>query len=113
MIEITVRQHLLAALDVPVVFEVPEQRPAKFIVLQKLGGGRENFLRRASVAVQSQADTLFGAAELHERAMAAMDTLPERDGIHGLHIMGDADFTDPDDKQYRYQAIYDIYYQED
>lgn len=113
MIETIVRGHLLGALDVPVVFEVPEKKPAAFVLLEKVGSGRRDHVDAARIAVQSWAGSLAEAAALNERAKAAMDELWLKPEIYASRLDTDYNWTEPQTKDYRYQAIYNITYQEE
>ena len=63
MIETTVQDFLLDRLGVPVTMEVPEGASGTFVVLEKTGSSRQNYIRRATLAVQSYAPTLLSAAQ--------------------------------------------------
>lgn len=110
MIETVLITYLGAALSVPVFMEVPEDPPASFVVLEKTGGGMENHIQRATVAIQAYGPTLYDAIVLNERIKTAMlygETPPE---IAGVRLNSDYNYTDPTTKRYRYQAVYDITY---
>lgn len=110
MIETTVLEHLASRLDAPVSMEVPEKKPERFVVLKKADTGREDFLYKSMFLVRSYAPTLLAAAELSEQVMQAMLTLPECSDVSGCYLTGDYNFTDTASKQYRYQAVFDIYH---
>ena len=81
-----------------------------FVIVEKTGGGEEDHIRRAVVAIRSYGDSLYRAAELNERvigAMAAILVLPE---ISACRLNSDYNFTDTTKKQYRYQAVFDLVY---
>ena len=63
MIETTVLDYLRDRLGVPVTMEVPEGASGTFVVLEKTGSSRQNYIRRATLAVQSYAPTLLLAAQ--------------------------------------------------
>ena len=108
MIELTVLNYLSEELDVPVYMETPEEIPESYVLIQKTGSGRDNRVDRATVALQSIAPSLYEAAVLNENVKAAMDTM--NDGIFGADLNSDYEYTNQQTKQYRYQAVYDIYY---
>lgn len=110
MIEIIVRDHLAAA-GITAVTEIPEGGVAKpYALVEKTGGGRENHIRSATVAVQSYGETLFAAAVLNERVLAAMDELCVLPEVSSCELNSDYNYTDPEKKEYRYQAVFDIVY---
>ena len=108
MIELTVLNYLNEELDVPVCMETPEEIPESYVLVQKTGSGRDNRVDRATFALQSIAPSLYEAAILNESVKAAMDTMDE--GIFGADLNSDYEYTNQQTKQYRYQAVYDIYY---
>lgn len=108
MIELTVLNYLSEELDVPVYMETPEEIPESYVLIQKTGSGRDNRVDRATFALQSIAPSLYEAAILNESVKAAMDTMDE--GIFGADLNSDYEYTNQQTKQYRYQAVYDIYY---
>lgn len=108
MIELTVLNYLTEELDVPVYMETPEEIPESYVLVQKTGSGRDNRVDRATFALQSIAPSLYEAAVLNENVKAAMDTMDE--GIFGADLNSDYEYTNQQTKQYRYQAVYDIYY---
>ncbi len=110
MIETTVLDYLSSVLPEPCSLEVPERPPVRFVVLEKTGSSRKNFINTATFAVQSYAPSLFEAAELNERVKAAMDDLILLPDIFSAKLDSDYNFTDTATKQYRYQAVYNITY---
>ncbi|MBQ8648374.1 MAG: hypothetical protein IJ484_09545 [Oscillospiraceae bacterium] len=108
MIEKILLEHLSAALPVPVRMEVPEDPPGTFCVLEKTGGGCEEHLYTALVAVQSWAPTLLEAARLNEQVKAAMETACELDAIAEIRLNTDYNFTDTSTRYHRYQAVFDL-----
>ena len=106
MIEVILKEHLAAALGVPVELELPSPLPEQpFVLLDKTGSNTARGYGTASFAVQSWADTLYHAAALNERVKAALQTLEERDDIAAVDIQTDYNFTDPAAKRYRYQLV--------
>lgn len=114
MIEKTVLDYLEAALSVPVSMEVPEQPvPEQYVVVEKTGGSRSNYLWSANIAVQSCARSLYDAACLNELVKAAMLGVVAIRNVTSCRLDTDYNFTDTTTKQYRYQAIFRITYLED
>ena len=113
MIEIIILTALEEALSVPVVMEVPEDKPDSYVVLQKTGSQRTNRIDSAIFAVQSIAPSLYEAAALNEEVKAVMDQLPEtEEKIFRAELNSDYNFTDTETKERRYQAVYNITYKE-
>ena len=114
MIELIVLNALSTMLTpIPVVMEVPEEKPGTYVVLEKTGSQRVNRVDGATFAVQSYAPTLYEAAALNEQVKSAMDQLPYlTEEIFRAALNSDYNFTDTETKERRYQAVYDITYKE-
>lgn len=110
MIEKIILDYLSAVMTVPVKMEAPENPPAEFCVIEKTGSDVSNHIKRATVAVQSYAASLYQAAELNEEVKAAMENLSALPEISKVSLNSDYNFTDTQTKKYRYQAVFDIYH---
>ncbi len=111
-IEQVVIDYLQNKLSCGVHASEPEQpRPGeayKYCVVQRTGGSERDHIRHTTVAVLSYADTLYKAAVLHEKVIAAVQELVELPEISGCRLVGDAAFSKTLTKQPRYQAVFDI-----
>lgn len=112
MIESTVINYLESKLSVPVVGEVPEKNTGKFVVVEKVGSSRTNYLGTATIAVQSYADTLVESAALNALAKSYMLDITDVESITAVRLNSDYNFTDTATKRYRYQALFVITYYE-
>lgn len=110
MIELIVRKYLTSKLEIPVVFEHQKNLPEQFILIQKTGSSRENFLNSSTIAIQSYGASLFDAAKLNEKIKNLMYDLIEVPEVARVKLNSDYNFTDAETKRYRYQAIFDINY---
>lgn len=110
MIETIVRDYLNQI--VPACMELPEKFPDKpfepFVVIEKIGGGKENHISSSQLAVQSYGNTLFEAAVLNERVKELMEQMVALDEVSKVSLNSDYNFTDAATKRYRYQAVFDI-----
>lgn len=117
MIEQTVQKFLSTALDVPVLLEVPEGPDItdRFVIIEKIAGGRRNYLRTASFAVQSYSLTsMYDAAILDEQVRDVMDDMAAMlPNIGACRMASNYNFTNTSTKRYRYQCTYDITYVEE
>lgn len=114
MIDITVREHLKARLSVPVYLEYPKECPDTFVVIENAGGMETNFILTATFTVHTIAPTMYKAAKLAWDVKAAMASMTEEDNVSGLRVeTTPMNWTDTTTKQYRYRAVYQIYYMED
>ena len=64
MIEKMIIDYLNGVLPVAAYAEVPEKAPAEYVTVEKTGGGEQDKIKAATLAVQSHAQSLFDAASL-------------------------------------------------
>ena len=111
MIEEIIRRYLTPLLDpVPVYIEKPAAPGRKYVVIERTGGGMENHIRTAMIAVQSYGGTMEEAAILHEAVLEHMQGMIGLDEIGGISLNSEYNFTDTETKAYRYQAVFDLTY---
>ena len=83
--------------------------PDNFCVVEKTGGGWQNHVDSATIALQSYAKSKREAETLNEITKKHMLAWAEKDtNISKCALNTDYDFTDPTEKQYRWQAIWDV-----
>lgn len=116
MIETVVCEYLISQqLDKVgdhVYMETPVHPPSEYIVIEKTASGVTNKIRNAMIAVQSISGSRKEyAGQINEAVVEAMDIFAEKsDKIYSCKLNTDYDFTDPDTKKYRYQAVFNLYY---
>lgn len=114
MIEQILRDYLLECLSVPVHVQKPERLAEdSYVILEKTGSSTENHIEAATVTIQSYGKSLYEAGLLNKTVKSAMRgaiALPE---ISGVRLNTDYNFTDTATKQYRYQAVFVIYWYEE
>ena len=110
MIEMTVISYLSARLSCHVGAEIPAKRPDRFVVVEKMGGERENFIDTATISFKSYAPTMLAAMELSKAVRDAVESMTDLDEICCCEYGGDFNDTDTASKQYCYQAVYNITY---
>lgn len=110
MIDTVILDFVSSALGVPVRMEIPAKRPQRFVVLRRSGRGRESGLHAANLIADSYAESLAEAAILNEQVKAVLDELETLDEISSAELATDYSVTDTENKQYRYQAVYEIYH---
>lgn len=112
MIEKIVLDYLNSALSVNSYTEKPniQERPEKYVLIEKTGGSSENMINRAVIALQSHANSLYAAASLNESVKAAMESIVELPSVFSCRLQSDYNFTDTTEKKYRYQAVFELWY---
>lgn len=108
MIEITIRDFVADALQIPVHMEFPAKPTARFVVLKRSGEGRENLVEGALLIADSYAESLLEAAKLNEQVKSVLDDLDTLDEISSAQLSTDYPVIDTGNKRYRYQAVYEI-----
>ena len=108
MIEEIVLNYLNDNLPVPAYKEEMEDMPAEYVLIDKTGGGETNYIKRATLPIQSYANSLYEAAELNEKVKDAMKNVIALDEISKCSLNTDYNYTDTSRKKYRYQAVFDI-----
>ena len=112
MIEITILNYLRQLLNVPVYMEEPKKPPESYVLIEKTAGSKKNHILSATLAIQSYAGTLYGAAKLNEEVKAAMEQSIAISNVSKAALNSDYNFTDTSTKRYRYQAVYNMTYME-
>lgn len=111
MIEKIVLNYLSSQLDVPCHMTRPENPPDKYVLIEKTGGSEDEeggHIETSTFAFQSYAPTLLEAAELNDEVKAAAKSLIVLNEITKSAYQTDYNFTNPANKQPRYQAVFDI-----
>ena len=110
MIETIILEQLRSA-GITAYMEIPKGGGTPpFAVVERTGGGRENWLRIATVAIQSYGASMYGAASLNEAVLAAMEGIVARPEVSACELNSDYNYTDGTKKEYRYQAVFDLVY---
>lgn len=114
MIEKTVLDYLISknlSAGTGVYMEVPLNPPDKYIVIEKTGSSRYNRINQAMLAIKSYSKkSLEEAAMLNEEVLEAMDAITELTEIFRAELNSDYNYTNYETKEYRYQAVYNLYY---
>lgn len=109
MIEKITKDYLSGEMyPIPVHTEKPEHPPDEYILIEKTGGGSENFISDARIAIQSYAGSLYRAAALNEEVKEKMKDIIILDSISKATLNSNYNYPDTTKKQHRYQAVYDL-----
>lgn len=107
MIEKTVLDYLTSKMTEPIYTERNGQK-GKFYIIEKVGGGETNHIKRASIVVQSLADSMYDAALMNESVKEVMKDIVALPEVSSCKLDSDYNFTDTTTKKYRYQAVFDL-----
>lgn len=87
------------------------RRYAEYILIQRTGGGVENFINNATYAIQSiSSHSKLRAAQINEMVKQVMEAFADEEGISSCKLNSDYDYTNTLTKEYRYQAVFGIVY---
>lgn len=108
MIEIIIKKYLDEHLTVSSFLEKVEDMPDSYVLFEKTGSSKFNYLSASTFAFQSYAPSMYEAAKLNEELKEIVEKLVILDEISGVSLNSDYNFTDTETKEYRYQAVFDI-----
>ena len=109
-IEYTLLDYLITNMQVPCYMEEPKDPDNRYVLIEKTGSSKENFIRSATFAIQSYGATMEQAVDLNEEVKAVMDEFWKHHAVYSCKLNSDYNFTDTDTHRYRYQAVYEITY---
>ena len=108
MIELVIKKYLDGHLSVPSFLERPEIVPDSYVLFEKTGSSKSNYLPASTFAFQSYAPSMYEAAVLNEKVKEAVEGMIVLDEISKISLNSDYNYTDTTTKEYRYQAVFDI-----
>ena len=108
MIEKTILDYLNSRLDEPVYMEEPISPSGSYVIIEKTGGNIQEHISHSTLAIQSYAASMYGAASLNDRIIGEMINAIKLDEITDVELNSNYNFTDTETKKYRYQAVFDI-----
>ena len=112
MIETVIITYLETETGIPAYAERPKNPYPEYLLIERTGAGEENQIRRATMAVQSYADSLVRAAEINELVEKAMKEITDLENISKCKLNSSYNYTDTESKKYRYQAVFNLVYTE-
>ncbi|WP_179205166.1 hypothetical protein [Mycetocola reblochoni] len=109
-VEAALVQYLNGTGVVQAFTDVPADRPAQFVTVERTGGALSSVVRdQVSLAVQVWGGTRYEASEL---ALTVRDTITRSvfniPGFARVRVEGLYNFPDPDSKQARYQLTVEV-----
>ena len=113
MIEKIMLDYLTERIDVPVYMEEPTEDMTDYVLIEKVGSSESNHIPTATLAFQSYGASLYDAAVLNDTVKTVVKHSTELDEVSAVRLNSDYNFTDPETKRYRYQALFIITYMEE
>ena len=111
MIELTIKEYLTEYLGVEVYMETPEDPPEEYVLIEKTGSRKNNHINQVMVAIKSiSSASMYRAACINEDVKEAMDGIIYAEDIFKCELNSDYNFTNTATKEYRYQAVFNLFY---
>lgn len=107
-IEYILLGFLLKKLSVPVYMEEPDEKDAKYVLIEKTGTSVVDRINNANFAIQSYGASLQDAIDLNEEVKTVMEEFYYDENVLSCKLNSDYNYTDDETKRYRYQAVYVI-----
>lgn len=110
IIEKVVKDYLdTKELNIDVYVEIPGNKPQAYYAIQKTGSSCQNMITTSMVVIQSYASTLYNAMLMNEKIKDIMlNSILELNEISSVKLNSDYNYTNPETKEPRYQAVFVI-----
>ena len=106
MIEANVYNYLKANMPVDVYMMTPENKPDRYVIIEKTGSTLSDHIETATIAIQSYGKTLLDAMQINEAVKATMFNAIESNAFSKIELNSDYNFTDTATKRPRMQAVF-------
>lgn len=103
--ERVVAKYIKENTGIETYLKVPEVYPAKFVTISRSGSSADKFFKRVQLTAQVWAQTRAKAAQLADNAESAIYDLDSITNVFKVECGGFYEWTDPESKMNRYQAI--------
>lgn len=110
MIEKYLKDYLNDALSVPAYLERPADCPDSFVIIERTGSLNREKIGGATIAIQSHAPSMYETVCLNEEVLEAMEDAITVNEITSCRLNTSYNFTNPNTKEYRYQAVFELTY---
>lgn len=110
IIEQALYEFLKEKTDIPVFCEIPaDDVPEEFFLIEKTGSSMSNHINMSQITIQTYADRMFRASVLNDfmKHMLIYEAIKLNEMI-SISLNADYNYTDTQEKKYRYQAVFDI-----
>lgn len=111
MIEVDVKNFIDNNLPYHSYVQKPPEINEPCFVIEKLGGSRNEHIDTATMAIQTYAPTPYQAANTSEIMINAMlEEFIDLPNVAKIELNSSYNYPDTTIKNYRYQAVFEIYY---
>lgn len=116
IIEKTILDYLLGQqitdIGDKIYLETPTEPPQEYVLIEKTGtSSYDRHIECATIAIQSiSSQSLYRAAVINDRIREAMKQISDDTQIYRCDLNTDYNFTNTATKQYRYQAVFQLYF---
>lgn len=111
MIEVTLIEYLNDVLDCQCYAEIPPNRPDRFVVVQKIDGGKVLSHNMVTFNVECYEKTKYSACDLADEVKTLIfDFVDNADDVYLVTLGGERDNTNASTKEYRYELVFNITY---
>ena len=108
-------ENAIAGIGTHIYAEKPVDQEDAYILIRRTGGSERDYIRSylmiTEVCVRRDEEnglTKLYAAEIFEELLQKMRSIADTTALYGCHKNSDYDATDPESKEYRYQALWEI-----
>lgn len=114
MIEVTLRNYLVENLEnIPVLFEKPKVKPAKYVLIHGLDCGVINHIQADTFSFTSIAPSYYEAKALSDRVKALLFNSIELPTISSAKLGGQNGSALASESAYEYELIFNFYHYEE
>lgn len=108
-IEQVILRYLNKRLGGIVYMEQPDDKPKRYVIISKSGGGEENLVGGSMITAKCYEESKEKAAYLNEDLKEAMEDMPNNlDRICSVSLNTDYDNSDTRIKEYMYQSLFSV-----
>ena len=84
-----------------------------YYIIERTASGEVNHIQRATFAIQSiSGSSLLRAAQMNQNMLKVMPLFVQVSDVSCVRLNSAYNYTDTESKEYRYQAVFDLYYME-
>lgn len=114
MIEVTLRKYLDENLEtIPILFEKPKVKPAKYVLIHGLDAGEINHIQAATFSFTSIAPSFYEAKLLSDQVKALLFDSIKLPAISSARLGGQNGSANATEAAYEYELIFNFHHYEE